>query len=217
MTDQNQTTVIAAPIPPAFALLGLLPSIAIATSLIKGLCIGAVVALVFIATSLICSLLRNRIAEGWRIPLLLTVSTLLTTLLQMNLAAFMFPVYAALGLFVPLVPVNGLIFTRSMTVAFQRPVLTTLRDAIVLSVGVVVVLTLLAGLREFIAYGSLFAGAETLFGAHAKGWFWHPLPKNYSFILAGMAPGALILLGMLYAMKNLIWSGSQANMAAQPR
>ena len=217
MTDQNQTTVVTAPIPPAFFLLGLLPSIAIATSLTKGLSIGASVALVFVAASLICSLLRTRIAEGWRIPLLLTVTTLLTTLLQMNLAAFMFPVYAALGLFVPLVAANGLIFTRGLSVAFQRPVFTTLRDAMVLSAGVVLVLALLGGLREFIAYGTLFAGAETLFGAQAKAWLWHPLPKNYSFILAGMAPGALILLGILYAAKNLIWRGSQADVPADLR
>jgi Na+-translocating ferredoxin:NAD+ oxidoreductase subunit E len=207
----------AAPIPPAFFLLGLLPSIAIATSLIKGLCIGIIVALVFIATSLICSMLRNRIAEAWRIPFLLTVSTLLTTLLQMNLAAFMFPVYAMLGLFVPLVAANGLIFTRGMSVAFQRPVLTTLRDAVVLGVGVVVVLTVLGALREFVAYGTLFSGAEALFGVQAKAWLWHPLPKNYSFILAGMAPGALIMLGILYALKNLIWRGSQADMPADAR
>jgi Na+-translocating ferredoxin:NAD+ oxidoreductase subunit E len=211
MNDQNQTTVTAAPIPPALFLLGLLPSIAIATSLTKGISIGMIVALVFIATSLICSLLRTRIAEAWRIPFLLTVSTLLTTLLQMNLAAFMFPVYAMLGLFVPLVAANGLTFTRGLSVAFQRPVLTTLRDAIVLSAGVVLVLTLLGALREFIAYGTMFAGAETLFGVQAKTWLWHPLPKNYSFILAGMAPGALILLGILYAAKNLIWRGSPAN------
>ena len=127
MTDQNQTT--PGSVPAAFALLGLLPSIAIATSLIKGFCIGVIIALVFIGTSLICSLLRNRIAESWQIPFLLAVSTLLTTLLQMNLAAFLFAVYAALGLFVPLVAVNGLIFTRGMSVAFQQPLLTTLRDA----------------------------------------------------------------------------------------
>ena len=217
MTDQNQTTVVATPTPPAFFLLGLLPSIAIATSLIKGLCIGVIVAVVFIATSLICSLLRNRIAEAWRIPFLLTVSTLLTTLLQMNLAAFMFPVYAMLGLFVPLVAANGLIFTRGLSVAFERPVLTTLRDAVVLGVGIVVVLTLLGGLREIIAYGTLFSGAEALFGAQAKAWLSHPLPKNYSFILAGMAPGALITLGILYALKNLIWRGSQADMPADAR
>jgi Na+-translocating ferredoxin:NAD+ oxidoreductase subunit E len=217
MTDQNQTAVVAGPIPPAFFLLGLLPSIAIATSLIKGFCIGLIVALVFIGTSLVCSMLRNRIAEAWRIPFLLTVSTLLTTLLQMNLAAFLFAVYAALGLFVPLVAANGLIFTRGLAIAFQRPVPTTLRDAILLSIGVVPVLTLLGGLREIIAYGSLFAGAEILFGPQAKTWLWHPMPKNYSFILASMAPGALILLGMLYAAKNLIRRGSQPDTPVQPR
>lgn len=217
MTDQNSMTAATTPLPLAAGLLGLLPSIAIATTLIKGFSIGVIVALVFIGTSLVCSLLRNRIAAIWRIPFLLTVSTLLTTLLQMNLAAFLFAVYAALGLFVPLVAANGLIFTRGLSVAFQQPVLATLRDAIVLSIGVVVVLTLLGALREFIAYGSLFAGAELLLGQQAREWLWHPLPKNYSFILAAMAPGALILLGMLYALKNLIWRGSQADMPAQPR
>jgi Na+-translocating ferredoxin:NAD+ oxidoreductase subunit E len=203
--------------PAAFGLLGLVPSIAIATSLIKALSIGVIIALVLIGTSLICSLLRNRIAEPWRIPFLVTVAALLTTLLQMNVAAFLFAVYATLGLFVPLVAVNGLIFTRGLSVAFQQSVLTTLRDAVALSIGVVLVLTLLGALREFIAYGSLFAGAEILFGPQAKDWLWHPLPKKYSFILASMAPGALILLGMLYALKNLIWRGSQADVPAQPK
>ncbi len=204
-------------LPPAIGLLGLIPSIAIATTLIKGFSIGVITALILIGTSIICSGLRNRIAESWRIPFLLTVSSLLMTLLQMNLAAFLFAVYAALGLFVPLVAVNGLIFTRSLSVAFQRPVSTTLRDAILLGIGVVLILTVLGALREFIAYGSLFAGAELLLGAQAQAWLWHPMPKNYSFILAGMAPGALILLGMLYGLKNLIWRGAQADMPGQPR
>jgi Na+-translocating ferredoxin:NAD+ oxidoreductase subunit E len=217
MADKELISSDVGRLPAAVGLLGLVPSIAIATSLIKALSIGVIIALVLIGTSLICSLLRNRIAEPWRIPFLVTVAALLTTLLQMNVAAFLFAVYATLGLFVPLVAVNGLIFTRGLSVAFQQSVLTTLRDAVVLSIGVVLVLTLLGALREFIAYGSLFAGAEILFGPQAKDWLWHPLPKKYSFILASMAPGALILLGMLYALKNLIWRGSQADVPAQPK
>ena len=201
-------------IPPGVALFGLLPSAAIATSLVKGAAIGVIVALIFLGASAICSLLRTRIAESWRIPFLLAVSTLLTTLLQMNVAAFMFATYAALGLFVPLVAANSLIFTRGLTVAFRQPLLATLRDALMLSVAVILTLSALGALREFIAYGTLFSGAEILFGAHAKEWLWHPLPKNYSFILAGMAPGALILLGILYALKNLIRRGSPANVPA---
>ena len=192
MSQINQT-------PPTIVIFGLLPSLAIATTLVKGLSIGIIIALIFIGVSGICSLLRNRIAEAWRIPFLLVVSTLLTTLLQMNLAAFMFPVYAALGMFVSLVAANSLIFTRGLTVAFRQSIVATMRDAAVLSIGVIFVLTLLGALREFVATGALFAGAETLFGADAKNWLWHPLPKNYSFILAGMAPGALIMLGILYA------------------
>ena len=217
MTNRELISSDVARVPVAVGLLGLVPSIAIATSLIKAFSIGVIIGLVLVGTSLVCSLLRNRIAEPWRIPFLLTVSALLTTLLQMNLAAFLFAVYATLGLFVPLVAVNGLIFTRGLSVAFRRSFLTTLRDAIVLSIGVVFVLTLLGALREFIAYGSLFAGAETLFGPQAKNWLWHPMPKKYSFILASMAPGALILLGILYALKNLIWRGSQADIPAQPK
>ena len=210
MSQINQT-------PPTIVIFGLLPSLAIATTLVKGLSIGIIIALIFIGTSGICSLLRNRIAEAWRIPFLLVVSTLLTTLLQMNLAAFMFPVYAALGMFVSLVAANSLIFTRGLTVAFRQSIVATMRDAAVLSIGVIFVLTLLGALREFVATGALFAGAETLFGADAKNWLWHPLPKNYSFILAGMAPGALIMLGILYALKNLIWRGSPADMPADLR
>jgi Na+-translocating ferredoxin:NAD+ oxidoreductase subunit E len=201
----------------AVVLFGLLPSIAVTTSLVKGFCIGVIIALVFIGTSVICSLLRTRIAESWRIPFLLTISTLLTTLLQMNLAAFIFATYAALGMFVPLVAANSLIFTRGLTLAFRQPIWPTLCDALALSVTLIFVLSVLGAIREFAAYGTLFAGAETLFGPHAKEWLWHPLPKNYSFILAAMAPGALIILGILYALKNLIQRGSPADSPADLR
>ncbi len=212
-TNTTETTSIT----PAVVLFGLLPSIAVATSLVKGFCIGVIIALVFIGTSVICSLPRTRIAESWRIPFLLTVSTLLTTLLQMNLAAFIFATYAALGMFVPLVAANSLIFTRGLTFAFRQPIWPTLRDALALSVTLIFVLSVLGAIREFAAYGTLFAGAETLFGPHAKEWLWHPLPKNYSFILAAMAPGALIILGILYALKNLIQRGSPADVPADLR
>lgn len=214
MVTQAHSLEEPAAIAPAIALFGLLPSFAVATSLVKGFSMGVIIALVFVATSAICSLLRNKIAASWQIPFLLTISTLLTTLLQMNLAAFLFATYAALGLFVPLVAANSLIFTRGLTVAFRQPLWPTLRDALALSIPIILTLSALGALREFIAYGALFSGAEMLFGAQAKAWLWHPLPKNYSFILAGMAPGALILLGMLYALKNLIRRGSSASVPA---
>ena len=217
MSELHQNENLAATLPPAAGLLGLLPSIAVATTLVKGVSIGIIVALIFLGTSLICSLLRHRIAESWRIPFLLTVSAMLTTLLQMNLAAFLFAVYAALGFFVSLIAVNGLIFTRGLSVAFTQSIAVTVRDAIKLGAVIVFVLTLFGGLRELVTYGSLFSGAEKLFGAGAKNWLWHPLPKNYSFILAGLAPGALIILGMLYALKNLIRRGSPADMPVDLR
>lgn len=190
------------------ALLGLFPALATATTLIKGLSIGVIIALVFVVTALMCSLMRHRIAEAWRIPFLLTVSALLTMLVQMNLAAYLFALYATLGVFVTLVAANSLIFTRGLEFAFQQPPFAVLKDALILSLKVIIALTLLGAVREFIARGSLFAGAEIVFGTHAKNWLWHPLPKNYSFILAGMAPGALIILGLLLGLKNLIWRAS---------
>ena len=96
------------------ALLGLFPALATATTLIKGLSIGVIIALVFVVTALMCSLMRHRIAEAWRIPFLLTVSALLTMLVQMNLAAYLFALYATLGVFVTLVAANSLIFTRGL-------------------------------------------------------------------------------------------------------
>ena len=199
------------------ALLGLFPALAIATTLINGVSIGIIVALVFVLTALICSLMRNRISVAWRIPFLLTVCALLTTLVQMNLAAYLFALYATLGVFVTLVAANSLIFTRGLEFAFQQPPGTVLKDALVLSIKVIATLTLLGAVREFVARGSLFAGAEIVFGPDAKNWLWHPLPKNYSFILAGMAPGALIILGLLLGLKNLIWRGSPGTTRHEPR
>ncbi len=201
----------------SLALLGLFPAFAVATTLVKGLSIGIIIALVFVFTCLACSLLRQRIALTWRIPFLLTVSALLTTLLQMNLAAYIFALYAALGVFISLVAANSLIFTRGLEFAFQQSPMTVLKDVLILSVKVIIALALLGAVREFVAHGSLFAGAEMLFGPGAKRWLWHPLPKHYSFILAGMAPGALIILGLLLALKNRIWRGSPGNIRHQPR
>ena len=59
-------------------------------------------------------------------------------------------------------------------------------------------------MREILATGQLFAGAERLFGDIARDWRITLIPLEHGMILAALPAGAFICYGLLIAGKNAI-------------
>ena len=175
---------------PIFRLvLGLCPTIAVTTSLMNAVGMGAAATFVLICSNVLISLLRNFIPDKVRIPCFIVIIAMFVTVVQMLLQAFIPSLYASLGLFIPLIVVNCIILARAESFASKNGVAASAVDGIGMGVGFTVALMMIAFFRELL-------GAGTLFGVSVMG---EDYPGVLLFILA---PGGFLVLGVLMAVVN---------------
>ena len=87
--------------------LGTCPTLAVTTQAFNGLGMGAAATLVLIGSNAVISLLRNVIPDKVRIPAFITIIAGFVTIIQMLVKAFVPALDSALGIYLPLIVVNG--------------------------------------------------------------------------------------------------------------
>ncbi len=177
---------------PTFRLvLGMCPTLAITTAALNGISMGLATTFVLGCSNLAISLLRGAIPERIRIPAFVIIIATFVTILQMLIKAFLPAVDATLGIYIPLIVVNCIIFARAEAFAFKNGPLLSLVDGLGMGAGFTLAITLLAALRELIGTGSLF-GERIM----AEGY--QPMA------IITQAPGGFVMLGLLLAAANAI-------------
>lgn len=175
---------------PIFRLvLGLCPTIAVTTSLMNAVGMGAAATFVLICSNVLISLLRNFIPDKVRIPCFIVIIAMFVTVVQMLLQAFIPSLYASLGLFIPLIVVNCIILARAESFASKNGVAASAMDGIGMGIGFTLALMMIAFFRELLGAGTLFG-----FSVFGEGY-----PGVLLFILA---PGGFLVLGILMAVVN---------------
>ena len=173
---------------PTFVLmLGMCPTLAVTTSAVNGLGMGLTTMVVLALSNMFISMLRKAIPDKVRIPAFIVVIASFVTVVELLLKAFIPFLYAALGLYIPLIVVNCIILGRAESYASKNGVVSSLFDGIGMGLGFTAALTIIGAVRELIGAGELFG-----FGL---------MPESYVpcsiFVLA---PGAFIALGLLIAL-----------------
>ncbi len=177
---------------PTFRLvLGMCPTLAITTQAVNGIGMGAAATFVLICSNFVISLLRRQIPEKIRIPVFIIIIATFVTMVDLLMQAYLPSLYESLGLFIPLIVVNCIIFARAEAFAFKNAPLASALDGLGMGIGFTLAITLLASIRELVGAGSLFG--ISLFGATFE-------PALF-FV---MAPGGFITLGVLLAAVNQI-------------
>ncbi len=190
---------------PIFVLmLGMCPVLAVTTSATNGLGMGLSTTVVLIFSNMFISMLRNIIPSKVRMPAYIVIVASLVTVVQFLMEGFVPGIYAALGIYIPLIVVNCIILGRAESYASSNPVMPSIFDGIGMGLGFTVALVLLGGFREILGAGQVF-GVQVM-------------PESYEpvtiFILA---PGAFFVLTMLTAVQNRVMNkqakkkGAQAN------
>ena len=174
-------------------LIGMCATLAVTTSAINGVAMGLAVTVVLVGSNLIISLLRNVIADKIRIPSFVVIIATFVTLIDMFMKAYSPALYDALGLFIPLIVVNCIIFARAESFAFKNAVLPSVVDGLGMGLGYTLALVILGCIREFL-------GAGSIFGFQILGESYQP------FLMAIMPPGAFIILGILIGIFNKVRS-----------
>ena len=177
---------------PTFRLvLGTCPTMAITTSAINGLGMGAAATFVLVGSNVVISLLRTFIPDKIRIPSFIVVICTFVTMVQMFMQAFVPSLYASLGMFIPLIVVNCIILARAEAFASKNGVLASAVDGVGMGLGFTLAITLIGAIRELIGNGSIF-GLD-LFGA------------SYQPMLLIILPaGGFLVFGLLLGIINVI-------------
>jgi len=183
---------------PTFRLvLGMCPTLAVTVYLINGLGMGLSTAVVLICSNVVISALRRYIPDQVRIPCYIVIIATFVTVVEMLLKAFQPKLYAALGVFIPLIVVNCIILGRAEAFAGKKPVLRSLFDGIGIGLGFTVSLFILSALREVIGSGTFLA--DTAYAVHVFGESFEPMA------VFSQPAGAFIALGLLLGLTNVIF------------
>ena len=177
---------------PTFRLvLGTCPTLAVTSSALNGLGMGAAATFVLVCSNIAISLLRKFIPDQVRIPAFIVVICTFVTMVQLLMQAFLPALNESLGIFIPLIVVNCIILARAEAFASKNSPLLSAADGLGMGIGFTLALTLIGTIRELIGSGSVF-------GFNVLGASYEPM------LLIVLASGGFLTFGLLLGVFNLI-------------
>ena len=185
-------------------LLGLCPLLAISNTALNALALGMATTLVLLASNSTVSMLRRWIRPDLRLPMFVLIIAAFVTAIELLMQAYVHALHGTLGIFLPLIVTNCMIVGRAETFASKHSVPRAALDGLAVGLGFALVLIALGGLRELIGQGTLLNQAQEIFGPQAEQWMLDISAYYRGFLLAALAPGAFIGLGLLVALKNVL-------------
>lgn len=195
--------------PALVQLLGLCPLLAVSGSVVNALGLAIATLLVMVGASTTISLLRHQVPSAVRLPAFVMIIAAFVTCAELLMAAYAYPLYQVLGIFIPLIVTNCAILGRADAFASRQPVLPAAVDGFMMGLGFGAVLVVLGAIRELLGQGTLFSGMALLFGPAAANWQL-TLVDNYQFLFFVLPPGAFFVAGLLIALKNTLDQRSAA-------
>ena len=179
-------------------LLGMCPTLAVTTSAENAIGMGLATTFVLVCSNIAVALLRKLIPAGVRIPAFIVIIASFVTVVQLCMEAWVYGLYQALGIFIPLIVVNCLILGRAEAFASKNPVVSSVADGLGMGLGFTLGLFILGAVREFFGSGAIFG--ISLLGSSYK-----------PMLLMILPPGAFITLGLLLALMNRVGNGKKGN------
>jgi electron transport complex protein RnfE len=187
-------------IPPFRLVLGLCPALAVTKTATDGLGMGIATTFVLLCSNVLISLLKGIIPSRVRIACYIVVIATFVVVVELLMQAYFYPLYLALGIFIPLIVVNCIILGRAEAFASKgrNSVLDSAADGLGIGLGFAISLMVLGAIRELFGSGSIF-------GVNVMG----PSYEPFKFMVE--APGAFVCLGLLLGVMNVLGRGSSTS------
>ncbi len=142
---------------PTFVIVfGTCPTLAITTTAINGIGMGLATTFVMVFSNLFVCILKNYIPDKVRIAAYIVIIAGFVTVVDMLMKAYTPSVYAALGIFIPLIVVNCIVLGRAEAFAQKNRIWPSILDGLGMGLGFTLALTLIASVREILGNGSFF-------------------------------------------------------------
>lgn len=184
-------------------LLGMCPSLAVTTSIDNALGMMIAVTIVLMLTNLVVSLIRKLIPSEVRLPVYIIIIATFVTCVSLLVEAYAYPLYEALGIFLPLITVNCIVLGRAEAFASRNTVGHSVIDGLASGLGFGLGILSIAFFRELLGTGNIVLhnpfnnGVEifNLFGLFGI----EEVMAKYSIPLFTSGAGAFLVLGILIA------------------
>lgn len=167
-------------------LLGMCSTLATTTSVKNALGMGLATSAVLICSNIMISLLRRIIPKEVRIAAYVVIISGFVTAVELLMKAYLYDLYEALGIFIPLIVVNCIILARAEAFASKNGVAASALDGVASGAGYTLALFLTASVREILGSGS-WMGINILGSGY---------PPAVIFVLPA---GAFLTIGFLLA------------------
>jgi len=170
--------------------LALCPLLAVTTSAVNAVIMGLATTAVMICASVVISIVRKLFPDEIRIAASVIIVAGFVTVVEFLLDAYSPPsINEALGIFIPLIVVNCILFARLESFASKNNVFDSAVDALGMGLGFTLGLFTVGVVREFLGSGAVF-GYELLHdtGSHV--------------LIMIMPPGAFFTLGVIIMIRK---------------
>ena len=183
--------------PTLILMIGMCPTLAVTTSLSNAIGMGLSTTAVLVASNALISAVRKITPDRVRIPIYIVIVASLVTLIEFVIKAYFPFLYDSLGIYIPLIVVNCIIFGRAEAFAGKNGVIDSIGDGIGMGLGFTIGLAIISIVREFIGAGA-FYGIEIV-------------PEEYRAALFVLPPGAFLVLSFITAIQNRLQLPSATN------
>ncbi|MCL2844895.1 MAG: electron transport complex subunit E [Chitinivibrionia bacterium] len=170
--------------------LGLCPTLGVSTSVQNGIGMGVATTAVLIGSNTIISLFRNLIPAKVRIPCYIVIIATFVSVIELLIKAYSPELNTSLGIFIPLIVVNCIIFARAESFAAKNPVFPSITDGLVMGIGYTLAIVVVSAIREFL-------GANRLLGLTV-------IPDFSPMTIFILAPGGFFSIALVLAIINHI-------------
>ncbi|MBQ8227706.1 MAG: electron transport complex subunit E [Clostridia bacterium] len=184
--------------------LGTCPTLAVTTSVMSAVGMGASATAVLVCSNIAISLLRKVIPSKVRIPAYIVIIASFVTVVQMVVKAFMPELDQQLGVYLPLIVVNCIILGRAEAFAGKNPVLASAVDGLGMGVGFTLALFCMGFIRELLGSGTFLSGIAGINGGNGIA---VPFLNENPMLIFVLAPGGFFVFGLLMALANKIAEG----------
>lgn len=136
--------------------LGTCPTLALSTSAISAFGMGVSVMIIMTLSNAIVSLLRKIVPDEVRIPAYVMIFAALVTAIRMLMEKYIPDLFTAMGVYLPLIVVNCIIFARAEGFANKNPVFDSALDGLFNGMGFCLAIGTMGIVREILGAGAVF-------------------------------------------------------------
>lgn len=178
-------------------MIGMCPTLAVTTSVSNAIGMGLSTTAVLVASNALISLVRKITPDRVRIPIYIVIVASFVTLIEFLIKAYFPSLYEALGIYIPLIVVNCIIFGRAEAFAGKNNVLNSIGDGIGMGLGFTLGIIIISAIRELIGAGAIYDHEF--------------IPEDFRAALFVLPPGAFLVLSFLTAIQNKLKLPSATN------